>query len=52
MFKYPKVFQCDNGGEVKGQVAKLLETHNADIRRTTTKNKHAHTAFVEALTKS
>ena len=29
--EYPEVFQCDNGGEFKGEVAKLLEKHNADI---------------------
>ena len=50
-FKYPEVFQSDNGGEFKGEVAKLLEKHNADIRRATTKNKHTHTAFVEAFNK-
>ena len=30
-FKYPKVFQCNNGPEFKGEVAKLLEKHNIDI---------------------
>ena len=30
-FKYPKVFQCDNGSEFKGKVTKLLEKHNVDI---------------------
>ena len=29
--EYPEVFQCDNGGEFKGEVTKLLEKHNADI---------------------
>ena len=29
----------------------MLEKHNADIRRATTKNKHTHTAFVEAFNK-
>ena len=23
--KYPKIFQCDNGSEFKGEVAKMLE---------------------------
>ena len=32
-------------------MAKLLEKHNADIRRATAKNKHTHTAFVEAFNK-
>ena len=30
---------------------KLLEKHNADIRRATNKYKHTHTAFVEAFNK-
>ena len=49
VFKYPKVFQCDNGSEFKSDVTNLLEKHNVDIRRTTTKYKHTHTAFVEAF---
>ena len=40
-----------NGSEFKGKVAKLLEKHNVDIRRATTKYKHTHTAFVEAFNK-
>ena len=51
VFKYPKVFQCDNGSEFKNEVTKLLEKHNVDIRRATTKYKHTHTAFVEAFNK-
>ena len=51
MFKYPKVSQCDNGTEFKSDVTKLLEKHNVDIRRITTKYKHTHTAFVEAFNK-
>ena len=31
VFKYPKVFQCDNGSEFKNEVARLLEKHNVDI---------------------
>ena len=46
---YPKVFQCDNGSEFKSEVAKLLEKNNVEINRATTKYKHGHTAFVEAL---
>ena len=49
VFKYPKVFQCDNGSEFKNEVTKLLEKYNVDIRRATTKYKHTHTAFVEAF---
>ena len=48
-FKYPKVFQCDNGSEFKNEVTKLLEKQNVDNRRATTKYKHTHTAFVEAF---
>ena len=48
---YPKTFQCDNGSEFKGEVTKMLEKHDVNIRRVTTKYKHTHTAFVEALNK-
>ena len=51
VFKYSKVFQCDNGSEFKNELTKLLEKHNVDIRRTRTKYKHTHTAFVEAFNK-
>ena len=51
VFKYPKVFQCDYGREFKNEVAKLLEKHNVDIRRATTKYKHTHTVLVEAFNK-
>ena len=51
VLKYPKVFQCDNGSEFKSDVTKLFEKHNVDIRRTTTKYNHTHTAFVEAFNK-
>ena len=37
VFKYPVVFQCDNGPEFKNEVTKLFEKHNIDIRRATTK---------------
>ena len=46
---YPKIFQCDNGSEFKGEVAKMLEKQEVKIRRVMTK--HTHTAFVEALNK-
>ena len=48
VFKYPKAFLFDNGSEFKNEVTKLLEKHNVDILRATTKYKHTHTAFVEA----
>ena len=46
---YPKIFQCDNGSEFKGDVTKMLEKNEVKIRRVTMKYKHTHTAFVEAL---
>ena len=49
--KYPKTFQCDNGSEFKGDVTKMLEKNEVKIRGVTTKYKHTHTAFVEALNK-
>ena len=48
---YPKIFQCDNGSEFKAEVTKMLEKHEVRIQRATTKYKHTHTAFVEALNK-
>ena len=49
--KYPKIFQCDNGSEFKGDVTKMLEKNEVKIRCVMTKYKHTHTAFVEALNK-
>ena len=43
--------QCDNGSKFKNEVTKLLEKHNVDIRRVTTKYKHADIAFEEAFNK-
>ena len=48
---YPKIFQCDNGSEFKGEVTKMLEKHEVKIQCITTKYKHTHTAFVEVLNK-
>ena len=48
---YPKVFQCNNGSELKAQVPKMLQRHEVKICHTTTKYKHKHTAFVEAINK-
>ena len=50
-FKYPKIFQCDNGSEFKSKVTKLLVSHSVEIKRATAKYKHTHTAFVEAFNK-
>ena len=51
VFKYPKKFRFDDGSEFNNEVAKLLEKHNVDIRRATTKYKYTHTAFVETFNK-
>ena len=48
---YPKIFQCDNGSEFKGEVTKMLEKLEVKIQHVTTKHKHTHTAFVKALNK-
>ena len=48
---YPKIFQCDNGREFKGEMTKLLEKQKVKIRLVTTKYAHTHTAFVGALNK-
>ena len=48
---YPKVFQCDNGSELKAEVTKMLEKHEVKIQHAMTKHKHTHTAFVKALNK-
>ena len=48
---YPKIFQCNNGSEFKGDVTKMLEKNEIKIRLVMTKYKHTHTAFVEALNK-
>ena len=34
---YPSIFQYDNGSEFKGEMTKMLEKHEAKIRRVTTK---------------
>ena len=48
---YPKIFQCDNASEFKGEVTKMLEKKEIKIRRVTTKYAHTHKAFVKALNK-
>ena len=48
---FPEIFQCDNGSEFKEDVTKMLGKNEVKIRRVTTKYKHTHTAFVEALSK-
>ena len=39
------------GKNLKNEVTKVLEKHNVEIRRTTTKYNHTHTTFVEAFNK-
>ena len=51
LLMYPKIFQCDNDSEFKEEVTKMLEKHEVKIQQVTTKYKHTHTAFVEALNK-
>ena len=46
-----RIFQCDNGSEFKAEVTKMLQKRGVIIRRTTTKHKHMHKAFIEALNK-
>ena len=48
---YPKIFQCDTGSEFKGELTKMLEKQEVKIQQVTTKYKHTHTTFVEALNK-
>ena len=49
LLTYPKIFECDSGSEFKGEVNKRLEKHEVKILQVTTKYKHTHTAFVQAL---
>ena len=51
MFKYSKIFQSNNMLDFKRSGTKLLEKHNAIIRRVTTKYKQTHTVFLEAFNK-
>ena len=48
---YPSIFQCNNCSEFKGEVTKMLEKQEVKIKQVTTKYKHTHTTFVEALNK-
>ena len=47
----PKIFQCDNGSEFKGEVTRIFEKPEVKIGRVTTKYRHSHKAFVEARNK-
>ena len=46
---YPKIFQCDNGSEFKGETTKMLEKDKVKIRRVTTKYAHTHTQHLWKL---
>ena len=48
---YCKVFEFNNGSEFQAEVPKMLEKHGVTIQCKTTKYKHTHMAFVEALNK-
>ena len=48
---YPKIFQCDNGSEFKGEVTKLLQKHEVTIWQVMTKYKHIYITFIETLNK-
>ena len=39
---YPKIFQCDNGSNFKGDGTKMLEKQEVKIQQVTTKYKHTH----------
>ena len=52
VFKYPRVFQCDNGSEFKKEVTKSLGKHGVEIRRATTKYKLLIQPLLKPLTKS
>ena len=45
----PKIFQCDNGSEFKGEVTKMLEKQEVKIRQVTTKYRHTHTPHREVI---
>ena len=47
---YPKIFQCDNGSEFRGEVTRLLQKHEVKILQVTTKYKHTHTALNKVFT--
>ena len=42
VFKYPKVFQCDNGSVSKSDVTKLLEKHSVHVQRATAEYKYTY----------
>ena len=51
VFKYPKFFQYENEPDFKSDVEKWIEKHNIDVRKSTRKYWHTHTAFVELFNK-
>lgn len=51
VFKYPKVFEGDNGSKFKNYVIRWLGKHKVDILRTNKKYKRIDWIFVEAFNK-
>lgn len=51
VFKYPEIFQCDNGSEFKFDVTKLLQKHDFIIRRAATKYNNIYLVFVDTFYK-
>ena len=49
---YPKIFQCNDSCEFKGELTRLLKKHKVKILRVTTEYKHTHTAVAETLNKT
>ena len=52
VFKYSRVFQCDNGPEFKNEVTKPLEKHNADFEQHQRNRSIPIQPFWKPLTKS
>ena len=48
---YPKIFQCNNGSEFKGEEIKMLNKNEVSVKHVTSQYKHSHTVFVDALNK-
>ena len=50
VFRYPNVFQCDNGSVLKAMWQSAWK-HSFDVRRAVIKYKYTHIAFVKAFNK-
>ena len=51
VFKYQKVFQCDNGFKFKSDWRRFFEKADAELRTETAKYTHTHAAFSNELAK-